>query len=242
MPTHTGSLEDTDPPGPPLHGYRGEEPAARFAGTKGLSVAISREAGARGASIARKVGELLGWQVFDQELIDYLMVDETGRGQLLADVPAGAKEWADAHLARLQRERRVTNDPDAAALIRLVLMVAARGDVIIVGRGAGFVLPPESTLHVRVVAPFEDRVSYLAQSLRLPREEAANEVRSRDERRAQFLTHTLSREPSDLTAYDVVVNSTRLGVESAAQCVAWALRTKQQFAQLAGPGDEDHES
>src|SRR5262249_23846128 len=187
MPTHTGWIEEADLPGPPLHGFRGDAPATRFAGPKGLTVAISREAGARGASIARKVVELLGWQVFDQEVLDYLMVDETGRGQLLADVPSGAREWADAHLARLQRERRVNTDPDTAALVRLVLMVAARGDVAIVGRGAGFVLPPESTLHVRVVAPFEDRVSYLAQSLRLPREEAAAEVRARDERRAQFL-------------------------------------------------------
>jgi cytidylate kinase len=136
----------------------------------------------------------------------------------------------------------MNTDPDTAGLVRLVLMVAARGDVVIVGRGAGFVLPPESTLHVRVVAPFEDRVSYLAQSLRLPREEAANEVRSRDERRAQFITQALFREPSDPTAYDVVVNSARLGVESAAQFVGWALRTKQQFAELAESYDEDRES
>ena len=72
-------------------------------------------------------------------------------------------------------------------MIRVLLAVAARGDAVIVGRGAGFLLPAESTVHVRVIAPFERRVAYFAQSLRLSREEAAAEVRARDERRAEFL-------------------------------------------------------
>jgi cytidylate kinase len=242
MPSRPGAIPETDLPGPPLHGFRGDAPAPRFAGPKGLTVALSREAGARGATIARKVGELLGWQVFDQEVLDYLMVDETGRTQLVAELPAGAKEWADAHLARLQRDGRVNPDPDTTDLARLVLTVAARGDVVIVGRGAGFLLPAESTLHVRIVAPFEARVGYLAQAMRLTREEAAAEVRARDERRARFLAHAVFRDPADPTRYDVVVNSTRLGVESAAQFIGWALRIKQQFAELAAPADEDRES
>ena len=72
-------------------------------------------------------------------------------------------------------------------MIRVLLAVAARGDAVIVGRGAGFLLPAESTVHVRVIAPLERRVAYFAQSLRLSREEAAAEVRARDERRAEFL-------------------------------------------------------
>lgn len=235
MPSRSGIFELA----PPLHGYRGEEPTGRFTRPRGLTVAISREAGARGDTIARKVGELLGWQVFDQEVLDYLMVDEAGRAQLLVELPAGAREWVEEHLDRLQRDRRVNTDPDTAALSRLVLTVAARGDVVIVGRGAGFFLPVESTLHVRVVAPFEDRVSYLAQSLRLSREEAAAEARARDERRARFLAHSVFREPADPTRYDLLVNSSRLGVEPAAQFIGWALRTKQQFTELAAPDEQD---
>jgi cytidylate kinase len=225
--------------GPPLHGYRGENPpAGKLVRPRGLTVAVSREAGARGASVAQKVAELLGWQVFDQELLDYLIQNDTARGQLLADLPAGAREWADAHLAKLQHDRRVTADPLTAEMVRLVLVVAARGDAVVVGRGAGYVLPAETTLHVRVVAPFESRVSYLAQSMRMTREEAAAEVRARDEKRSQFVSRTLSRDPADLYAYDVVVNTTRLGVEGAAQFVQWALRTKQLMAELAEPAED----
>jgi hypothetical protein len=180
--------------------------------------------------------------VFDQEVLDYLLLDETGMGRLLADIPPAAREWADTYLARLQRDRRLVSDPDTVRLFRLVLAVAARGDAIIVGRGAGHVLPVETTLHVRVVAPFEARAGFLAHTLRLTRAEAADEVRHRDDRRAQFLTRVVAVDGTDPGGYDVVVNSTRLGVEGAAQFVGWAVRTKQQFAELAeafGPADDE---
>ncbi len=218
---------------PPVHGYRGEEPTPPpITQPRGLCVAISREAGARGGTIARKVGELLGWQVFDHDTLDYLTQDDTARAQLLADVPDAAKAWADTHLARLQTERKLTPDPDTAGMIRLLLAVAARGDTIIVGRGAGYLLPRESTLHVRVVAPLESRVAYFAQWLRLSHSEAAVEVEARDERRAKFLARTLARDPNDATGYDLVVNAGRLGIEPAAQLIGWGVRTKQQFAEL----------
>jgi hypothetical protein len=205
-------------------------------------VAISREAGARGGTIARKIGELLGWQVFDQDTLDYLMQNDSAREQLLADVPGAARAWADTHYARLQRDQKLVADPETAGMIKLLLAVAARGDAVIVGRGAGFLLPSESTVHVRVIAPFERRVAYFAQWLRLTREEAADEVRTRDERRAEYLTRTLGRNLADPTGYDLIVNADRLGIESGAQFIAWAIRTKQMFAEIlaseeAGSGD-----
>jgi hypothetical protein len=69
-----------------------------------------------------------------------------------------------------------------------MLTVAARGDAVLVGRGAGFVLPAESTVHVRIVAPLDERIAYMAQWLRLTKDEATEEVRTRDGRRAAFLS------------------------------------------------------
>ena len=212
--------------------------AAAATHPRGLSVAISREAGARGATIARKVGELVGWQVFDQEGLDYLVQDDTareqlsGRGALHQPEPgpmptcSSPTEPTNSHPTRTQ-----------SAMIRILLAVAARGDAVIVGRGAGFLLPAESTVHVRVVAPFERRVAYFAQSLRLSREEAAAEVRVRDDRRAEFLKRTLNRDPADPTGYDAVVNADRLGLEGAAQFIAWAIRTKQMFDEIRSAED-----
>lgn len=226
-------MRPVDFPAPPVHGYRGEAPTPPPpTRPRGLCVAISREAGARGGTIARKVGELLGWQVFDHDTLDYLTQDDTARGQLLADVPEAAMQWADAHLARLQHDKKLTPDPDTAGMIKLLLTVAARGDAVIVGRGAGYLLPAETTVHARIVAPLDSRITYFAQWLRLSRAEAAAEVDARDERRGKFLARTLGRDVHDPTGYDVVVNAGRLGIEAAAQFIGWAVRTKQMFDEL----------
>lgn len=225
----------------PAHGFRGDAPddgpAAR---PRGLTVAVSREAGARGTTLARKVGELLGWQVFDQDLLDYLQMNDGEREQLLADIPASARAWADAHLARLQQAGRIDADGNTARLYHLLFAVAARGDAVLVGRAAGHLLPVESTLHVRVVAPLDTRVAYLAQTLRMTRDEAAAEVQRRDAGRAEFVSRTGFLDAADLSGYDLVVNPVRLGLEAAAQLVGWAVRVKQQFAELrADPTDPD---
>ncbi len=221
--------------GAPQHGFRGDADAVPPARPRGLTVAISREAGARGPTIASKVADILAWQVFDHDTLDYLAQNDTARAQFLADVPDDALAWADAQLARLQRDRGLSVEGETLRLVRLVLAVAARGNAVVVGRAAGFLLPPETTVHIRIVAPLEARVAYMAQEMRLTRPEAVEEVRARDERRAMFLDRTLALDVSDLTAYDAVVNSDRLGVEGTAQFIGWAVRTKQQFAELAEP-------
>jgi cytidylate kinase len=226
-------------PAPPAHGYRGDPEATSPARPRGLSVAISREAGSRGGSIARKVGEVLNWQVFDQETLDYLMQNDDARERLFSDLPATAVSWANLHLSRLQREQKQTIDPDTVGMMQLLLAIAARGDAVIVGRGAGYLLPAESTLHARVIAPLESRVAYFAQWLRLNRDEAAAEVRSRDHKRSRFLSSILGRNPADSTNYDIVVNSARLGIEPAAQFIGWAVRTKQMFVELKESDDSD---
>ena len=226
------SPSSTDFVSPPAHGYRGEpEASVPLTRPRGLVVAISRQAGARGGTIARKVGELLGCQVFYNETLDYLVEDDTARAQFLADLPNGAKAWAAAHLTQLQRQNRVTAEPGTLAMIELLLAVAARGDVVIVGRGAGYLLPVETTMHVRIVAPLEARIAYFAQWLRMSREEAATEVRARDHRRAEYLA-TLGGDPADPTGYDMVVNAQRLGIEGTAQVIGWAVRTKQMFVEI----------
>src|SRR3954453_3135316 len=101
--TYTGPAERG-----PLHGYRGEAaPAAADRGPSGLTIALSREAGARGGSIARRAGRKLGWQVVDQELLEFLTQDE----QAFQELPAAAREWADERLDQLLRARVL--NPDA---------------------------------------------------------------------------------------------------------------------------------
>jgi len=233
MSTATPADPTHRPESPPLHGFRGG-PTPVLSKPRGLTIALSREAGARGAIVARKVGELLGWQVFDQELLDFLVNDDAAREQLLADVPAGAREWADAQLSRLREEGKLNVEADTIPMVRLMLTIAARGEAVIVGRGAGFLLPTETTLHARIVATLDSRLAYISESQRLTQNEANVELQSRDHQRTQFLDRTFRRAPTDPYSYDLILNSTRLGVEGCSRAIVETIKFKHLAPEMDG--------
>jgi cytidylate kinase len=92
------------------------------------------------------------------------------------------------------------------------------------------VLPAESTLNVRVLAPLRDRVAYLAQWLRLTEEEAAERVRLRDQRRREFLAAHFGAQPDDPYQYDLLLNSSLLGEELCAELIVQAVRARASAA------------
>jgi hypothetical protein len=212
----------------PRHGFQGDR-AARAGPAlvpASLTIAISREAGSRGGSIAQRAAAKLGWQVYRQETLEYIAQEGTFRQDLADHLTQPAKHWVEENLDRLLREQNLSRHPSVLELARIVLALGASGEVILIGRGAGCILPARSTLHARVMAPLADRIGYMAQWLRLTVEEAAEQVRLRDERRAQFVDTHFHRRPGDVYQYDLVLNTSLLGEELGADLIVQAARAK----------------
>lgn len=230
----------------PLHGYRGDiAPRIAARPPRGLTVVISREAGARGGRIAKRVGQLLGWQVFDQEMLGYLVQSESAKAELLADVPAEALAWANLEHAR-QLDARHLGGGDQTELLRLAFVLAAKGEMVLVGRGVGELLPEATTVNVRVIAPLAQRVAYFTQWLRLTPSEAELEVAARDGVRNALQIALVGSDPNDLSQYDLLLNSGRLGEAECAELIAQAVRVKQLLPDASDPflphsGDTDLE-
>ncbi|MSR53774.1 MAG: cytidylate kinase-like family protein [Gemmataceae bacterium] len=210
----------------PLHGNRGDA-VTRPTAPAGVTIAISREAGARGGSIARRVGKRLGWQVYDQELIEFLCATDSAREPVLADVPVDAADWVEAQLQRVRRDRGIDPAAEGGVMPRLILSLASRGEIILVGRGAGYYLPRVSSLHVRIVAPLEDRIANMADWSRLAHSTATDLVRQKDERRAEFLFRHFGRRTTDAIDFDLMLNSGLLKEETCADVILAALNGKQ---------------
>jgi cytidylate kinase len=219
----------------PLHGYRGDRSSTNQPFLPGgLTIAISREAGSRGTSIARRAGDKLGWQVYSQELLEYIAQEATVRQEILGNLSPAAVHWVEEQLERVQNEHGIHRHPAQIDMARIILALGATGEVILIGRGAGCILPRSSTLHVRVVAPRDDRIAYIGQWLRLSAEEATDQVRLRDERRAEFLRTHFRRDVSDVYQYDLLLNSTLLGEDLCAELLSQAARAKVAALLAAG--------
>lgn len=217
---------ETAPGETPRHGYRGEPGSVAGAVPAALTVALSREAGSRGGSIAGRAAAKLGWQVYSQDLLEYIAQEGNFRQDLFSQLSPAAVAWVDEHLDHLLRQQNLSRNPNVLNLGRIILALGAQGEAVLLGRGAGCVLPARSTLHVRLVAPLEDRIAYMSQWMRLTIEEATEQVRIRDERRAEFLATHFHRQPGDLYQYDLVLNTSLLGEEACADLIAQAARGK----------------
>jgi cytidylate kinase len=145
---------------------------------------------------------------------------------VLEKLPATAAEWIDEQLQMLLEQPNLIHNPNIVDLARLVLSLGAQGNVILLGRGAGFLLPRRSTLHVRLVAPLADRVAYMSQWLRLTEEEAAEQVRKRDHRRTDYLATHFHRKPNDVHIYDMILNTSMFGEERSADLLVAAAKSK----------------
>lgn len=224
--------EDALSPAPlpesPHHGFRGDRAPSppRQGVPSALTIALSREAGSRGHTISQRVGQKLGWPVYNQELLECLAHEGPLRQNVADNLAGDAQRWADDQLQKLLREEKISQHPSVLELARVILALGTQGEVVLVGRGAGLLLPRESTLHVRIIAPLADRVAYLSQWLRLTEDEAAEQVRLRDSRRADFLATHFHQELYEIHQYDLILNSSLLGEELCAELIARAARAK----------------
>ena len=113
------------------------------------------------------------------------------------------------------------------AVGEVIRATAMEGNVIIVGRaGVALTRDIEASLHIRLIAPEEWRISEVARHHNIPKEEAAKRVRELDKKRREFMEHYLKR-PFDDTLFDVIFNCSTLSQEEIATAIFQMALTKK---------------
>jgi cytidylate kinase len=200
----------------------------------GLTVAISRQIGGRGTSVGRAVGVKLGWPVYDNELLERIAREQNLRLSLLESVDERRTSWIEECLEAFGEIPAVSASAYARYLTETVLSLAAHGECVIVGRGAAQILPPASTLRVRLVAPLEDRIAWMSREQNLPRNEAARRVAEVEGERVGFIRTHFQKDPTDPTGYDLLLNSSRFALDGCADLIVAALNRMAKTAAPAG--------
>ncbi len=104
---------------------------------------------------------------------------------------------------------------------------ASRGNVVIVGRGAQIILRDmPGIFKVRIVAPFEERVTRIMERLGLSKTEATKYVREYDHERRSLMTAIFEHSPTDWALFDLVLNTACYDSGSAAEVVMKGVEMK----------------
>lgn len=188
----------------------------------GPYVAISREAGAGGSRIARLVGEALGWDVLDRELLECMAERYQVSPAMLELVDETTTNWVTEVFGNVFDPNCVTQMQYVVRLSRMIVMAASRGKIIFVGRGAGFLLPRGQGLAVRLIAGPKYRVQQIMERRHLSFKDAEDYVTKTDADRRAFVQQYFHRDASDPHLFDLVINVEKFGPQLAARQIAEA--------------------
>jgi cytidylate kinase len=195
-----------------------------------FTVAVHREAGAPGTSVARAVGERLQWPVYDQELVERIANDMGLRPALLDSVDERSRSWVLEAMQGFTLAPGASENAYAHHLVQTLLSLGAHGHCVIVGRGAAFVLPQETTLRVRLVGDEKDRIEAIRKRLNVTPVVARRWVEETDRERVRFNKDHFRKDPREAGHYDLVLNTSRWPVAACAELIVDALRQLERCA------------
>jgi CMP/dCMP kinase len=188
-------------------------------------ITITRQYGAGGAELARKLAETLNWELLDRQLLHQAAATQ--------DVPDAELERLDEQAVTMADRFRL-HPPHVKyldGLRRAVQQAAERGRVILVGRGARHLLGERSDcLHLRLVAPRAWRAERMAKLEGWTVAEATARCIEVDRVRQQFTRYFFGDAATESSQYDLVLNTGRMPLQAIADTIVET---------VTGAGDAD---
>jgi cytidylate kinase len=201
-------------------------------------ITVSREFGAGGSDLARKLGERLGWPVLDDDVTcrcaQRLQIDTSAVERLREHSPTLLARLSAALLVAppeapgIDTSHLLTIDAIAEAALESILEAAQTLPLIFVGFGTQCIFAGRTdALHVRVVAPLETRVERLRARFGWDATNAATRARRMDEDRRRYVQRYFHRDVKDPLLYDVQINTGRTSFDEAARMIEQLVRGEQ---------------
>ena len=183
-------------------------------------VAISDTTGSLGSEIGRRVAAAKGYTLADREII----------AKTAERFHEGVVELTHVTEERPTLWERLTDSQHRyMTYVEAVLLeLAARDDVVLLGRGAAVILRGiPHVLRVRITAPEDVRAERLQNAQGLTRDAALDSVRQSDRERGARLKFLYHVDWDDPLLYDLALNTARLDAEQGAQLILGLLEDRR---------------
>ncbi|MCH8309021.1 MAG: cytidylate kinase-like family protein [Chloroflexi bacterium] len=131
------------------------------------------------------------------------------------------EEYEDLPQPTITRGHELEDETYFEAVRKVMRDVAARGNVVFVGRGGHIILKDvPGVLRIGVVARIDDRINTIMARERLSREDATKTITARDlARNIYFKSHFDLDTPDDPELYHLTINTSDVALEYAADLV-----------------------
>ncbi|MCL4561833.1 MAG: cytidylate kinase-like family protein [Chloroflexi bacterium] len=218
-------------------------------------ITISRQYGSGGDEIADRLCQIMDYRAFDKHLIARAAAEAGLTSQEIGDFPEDnykIRGFFDRLFSRARSVARIMaasqdltnmrysaddlllNEAYTLSLVRKAVETACSlGNMVIVGRGGQVILKDRpDVLHVRIVAPMEDRIQHIKSQMLTDRTQdqdlvdirraAQDLIESRDAASADYLKCYYDIDWADPLLYHLIINTSKVGYELAAELIGEA--------------------
>jgi cytidylate kinase len=189
-------------------------------------VTISREYGALGATIGRRVAEQLGFEYYEQELVHEIAKHAHVRKKIVESLDERSQTRIGSWVNDMMTGGLFAPSDYLRNLSQVIVTLGRHGRSVIIGRGAHLILDRKHTLRVRTYSPLEDRVRYIARRDGLSLAAARRKVQRIDGERATFYQQHFKNDVENPLSFDMLLNTSTLGLEECSSAIVAAYRRR----------------
>lgn len=189
-------------------------------------VTVSRQRGSRGAYLAERLAEKLGYQLLHREVIDHICNSTGYRRQIIESLDNKVRSRIELWFEGVFKGLYFDSSDYFRHLYKVMVSIAELGGVVVVGRAANFILGRDRVFSIRVVASLPRRLENIIEYQRLTREQAEKDIRETDREREEFVRSHFRQDIDSPGAYDLVINTTYIDLESALTLAEIGIKSK----------------
>jgi len=194
-------------------------------------VTISRQFGAEGKTLGRRLADTLGYYYADEDIIERTVVEVylSSDGKKIFEAEPGDK--MKRFISRLNpfgtslmelplsdKERHIDGFKYVELLNLIIPKIATDGNAVIVGRGGQYILQDfDDTYHLLLIAEKEDRIKFIEDDYRVSRTRIPQILKRMDKRRTNLYSYFGRKDYDDPKLYDLVLNMSMLGIDKAVE-------------------------
>ena len=186
-------------------------------------ITIGRSFGSAGGHIGHAIGQKLGIPFYDNELISKVAEEEGYSKGLFAQAEekslfSFSSFFASSRLGYM--DGGYVNDNVLFKIQSEVIRnIAERGDAILIGRCADYILRDMDCLNVFISAPEEYRIKSLMKSENISADEAEKLMRRKDRTRETYYNYYTFGAWGHASNYHLCVDSSILGIDGTAELI-----------------------
>jgi cytidylate kinase len=188
-------------------------------------ITVSSEPGSGGTIIAQEIAKRLDFDYFNRDIVEGIAESAEIRSSVIDTIEKERLSGIEDFIASLIKDQYLYPGIYLEHLLKVISTIGKHGQAVIVGRGANFILPPDEKFSVRVVAPLEVRIQNVTGWHNVSIEKAKQRVIQRESKRRAFIRQSFNADISDPNNYDLIINTNRMGIESAAEAVIGPVMT-----------------